>query len=200
MKKIIAIAMLLNILLGLAACAKNKLNTAQYDERDMQHPNIDDLQLEPQNSQSTEEGWLMTRMDMPVKMPSLVGMDNDGDWIWISGRGKIDDIWYLLLLGFDTVNERWQQFTLGLDDIGVSNEYDIRWVSAYSLSVRDGMAWMHVDCTSSDGRSMTSMLVTVDTATGETSSTNWAIEKALQSADQYTVAFVALNMSRGRVP
>ena len=197
MKKTIAIFMSLCILLSLTACSqKAEKADVSYAGQATQNTSAGDTQSQVQSSMPTKEGWLMTRVDMPAKMPALVGMDNDGDWLWLSGRGKVDDVWHLMLLGLDTVNGEWKQIALGPEDIGISDDYDIRLVAAYSLSVCDHMAWMCVDCTSSDYSLMVTKLITVDTVTGEVNSTEWAWEKAFDSTDEYLIAIDALDRDR----
>lgn len=146
---------------------------------------------QPQSSRPTEEGWLMSRVDMPVKMPAYVGMDSDGDQLWLSGCCEIDGEYKLVLLGLDTLSGQWQQFNLGRAELGVGMEYDLATASAYQLSVKDGMAWMCVECSSPDRAFIATKLVTVDTATGEISTAPWD-ESALYQSSGYTIALAAI--------
>ncbi len=197
MKKSVSIFLILCILLTFAACGKrSEANTSLDDEQATQNTG-----QAVQNSYggNYREGWLMSRVDMPAKMPVSTEMDYDGDCLWLSGRSQVDGAWRLLLLGLDTTSGQWTQITLDLTDIGVSDEYDIRWASIYGLSVRDGMAWMYVYCTDSDYSLSAYRLVTVDTVTKEVNATEWNWEKAFSSADQYILALTALSRDQALI-
>lgn len=197
MKKAIAIILTIGTLLSLSACGRGEKKAEPDDAGEIiQGVYTEESQPEPQSTRPTDEGWLMSRVDMPVKMPASVGMDGDGDWLWLSGRCQIDGVYNLVLLGLDTPSGQWRQFNLGRAELGVSEEYDLRTVSAYKLSVKDGTAWMSVECSSPDQSLKATRLVTVDTATGEVSTVPWEMETLYQSPGQYTIALAALSADR----
>lgn len=183
MKKAIAIILTICALLSLSACGRREEKAAQESK----------LEPQSQSSRPTQEGWLMSRVDMPVRILTPPGMDSDGDWLWLSGRCQTEGAYSLMLLGLDTLSGQWRQFNLGQAELGVSGEYDLSTVSAYRLSVRDGTAWMGVECSSSDRSLTATRLVTVDTATGESSAVPWDTETLYQSPGQYTLALAALS-------
>lgn len=183
MKKAIAIILTICALLSLSACGRREEKVAQESTPEPQ----------PQSSRPTREGWLMSRVDMPVRILTLPGMDSDGDWLWLSGCCQTEGAYSLTLLGLDTLSGQWRQVNLGQAELGVSGEYDLSTVSAYRLSVKDGTAWMSVECSSLDRSLTATRLVTVDTATGEISAVPWETETLYQSPGQYTVALTALS-------
>lgn len=198
MKRTIAIILMIGILLSLSACGKGEKKVEPDDAGEM----IQDVYTEesqpnppPQSDRPTEEGWLMSRVDMPVKMPAFVGIDSDGDWLWLSGCCQTDGEYKLVLLGLDTLSGQWQQFSLGRAELGVSEEYDLSTVSAYTLSVKDGIAWMQMECSSPDRALIATKLVTVDTETGEISTAPWD-ESVLYQSGQYTITLAALSADR----
>lgn len=194
MKRFISIILILCILSSLVACGKSEGISASSDiDRDTQGSSQKNLQNQTVSTRPMTEGWLMTRVDMPAKMPVSAPTDYDGDWLWLSGRSQVDGVWRLLLLGLDTISGQWQQIALDLKDIGVSEEFDIRRASTDFLSVCDGMAWMRVECSNSDDSLTTAKLVTVDTVTKEANATDWTWEKAHLSESQYLLAFAALS-------
>lgn len=203
MKKALAMLLSLCMLLSFAACGRD-------DGREQTLPQPDSAQTvtaagtpeaesQPQGSRPTEEGWLMTRLDMPAKMQASAGIDTDGDWLWISGRSQIDGAYNLMLLGFDTLSGQWRQFDLDHGELGIGQEYDLRWASTGRLSVKDGVAWLWVECSSEDRSLRTEKLVTLDTATGQTTSTDWVPENAFQSDYLYTVAFEAISADQALI-
>lgn len=198
MKRTIAIILMIGILLSLSACGKGEKKVEPDDAGEM----IQDVYTEesqpnppPQSDRPTEEGWLMSRVDMPVKMPAFVGIDSDGDWLWLSGCCQTDGEYKHVLLGLDTLSGQWQQFSLGRAELGVSEEYDLSTVSAYTLSVKDGIAWMQMECSSPDRALIATKLVTVDTETGEISTAPWD-ESVLYQSGQYTITLAALSADR----
>ena len=197
MKKLISIILILCILFSLAACGKrSEANTSLADEQATQNTG---QAVQSSYDGNVQDGWLMTRVDMPAKMPVGAPTDYDGDWLWLSGRSKVDGVWRLLLLGLDTISGQWQQIALDLKDIGVSEEFDIRRASTYFLSVRDGTAWMYVYCTDWDFSLSSYRLVSVDIATKEVRATEWDWEKAFSSADQYMHALHALSRDKALI-
>lgn len=141
------------------------------------------------------EGWLMTELEMPAKMGAVAssGADSDQDWFWMAGRSKVEGIWCITLLGYDTAGSVWRQFNLTQNDLGIGQEFDLDWAIVNSLSVKDGIAWLRIECSTVDRSQKTAKLVTVNTATGQAGSTDWSPEKALRSPDEYIAAFAALS-------
>lgn len=199
MKKSISLFLSICMLLSLAACGKDKAGEQDPQQLNVQTVSKEETQetaLQSRSDLPTEEGWLMSRVDMPVKMPALVGMDSDGDWLWLSGRCQIDGAYNLVLLGLDTASGQWRQFNLGRAELGVSEEYDLSTASAYKLSVKDGTAWMSVECSSPDHALTATRLVIVDTAAGDVSTVPWETGTLYQSPGQYTIALAALSADR----
>lgn len=199
-KRIIASVLLLCLMLCLSACGKDKGGEEPGERASSaeSQPTSAAEEIYVQSDRPTEEGWLMSRVDMPVKMPAYVGMDGDGDCLWLSGCCQIDGEYKLVLLGLDTLSGQWQQFSLGRAELGVGEKYDLSTASAYQLSVKDGMAWMSVECSSPDRAFIATKLVTVDTATGEINTAPWD-ESALYQSSGYTVALAALGADRAVV-
>lgn len=198
MKRTITIILMIGILLSMSTCGRGE-DKAEPDDSGtpIQGVHLDESapNPQPQSGRPTEEGWLMSRVDMPVKMLSYVGMDSDGDQLWLSGSCKVDGEYKLVLLGLDTLSSQWQQFNLDRAELGVGEEYDLSTASAYQLSVKDGVAWMCVECSSPDRAFIATKLVTVDTATGEISTVPWD-ESALYQSSGYTVALAAMGADR----
>ncbi len=143
MKRTITIILMIGILLSMSTCGRGE-DKAEPDDSGtpIQGVHLDESapNPQPQSGRPTEEGWLMSRVDMPVKMLSYVGMDSDGDQLWLSGSCKVDGEYKLVLLGLDTLSSQWQQFNLDRAELGVGEEYDLSAASAYQLSVKDGVA------------------------------------------------------------
>lgn len=198
MKRTITIILMIGILLSMSTCGRGE-DKAEPDDSGtpIQGVHLDESapNPQPQSGRPTEEGWLMSRVDMPVRMPAYVGMDSDGDQLWLSGCCEADGEYKLVLLGLDTLSGQWRQFNLGRAELGVDEEYDLSTASAYQLSVRDGVAWMSVECSSMDRAFIATKLVTVDTATGEISTAPWD-ESALYQSSGYTIALAAIGADR----
>ena len=195
MKKTITIILALCAMFSFVACGGRgeaivATEAAQHMAAAQDH--VTQSETRAYNSRPTEEGWLMTEVEMPVKMPGLSGHNNDGDWLWISGNSKVDGEWYVMLLGYDTLSGEWRQFRLENTELGISEDYSLSSAYISTLSVRDGMAWILVECSSADQSFRTSRLVTVDTETGQASSVAGDLRSAFQNSDQYPSAFAAL--------
>lgn len=196
MKKLLSMFLLVCMLFSLTACSKKTSGIEMPQQIGTQTGSKEEAKevaIQAQEGWPTEEGWLMSKLEMPFKVSASAAIDTDGDWLWISGRSQVDGAWCLVLMGLDTVGGQWQQFNLDDEDLVLGQEYDLSFAGVSAMSVKDGVAWMWVECSSIDYSSRTAKLVTLDTVTGETNSTNWNPENAFQSSDLYIAAFEAIS-------
>ena len=78
------------MLLSFAACGREQTLPQPDSAQTVTAAGTPEAESQSRSDRPTEEGWLMTRLDMPAKMQASAGIDTDGDWLWISGRSQID--------------------------------------------------------------------------------------------------------------
>lgn len=198
MKKTIGFILAAAMIFSLSACGTAKKEDIVQTGQPVASASPSGQELLPivQSDVPMEDGWLMKPVEMPLRPLILAGTASDGDWLWISSCCQINGRYALVLLGLDTLSSQWRQFDLGLAELGLGDEYDLSTVSAYRLSVKDGRAWMSVECSSFDRGFTAQRLVTVDTSTGEISSVAWSPDELYLSPDRYTNVFAALGADR----
>lgn len=197
--RLISIILLVCMLLSLAACAKNDNEVVHSTQGQIIPAETVGVDAYEESTVPTEEGWLMTRVDMPAKMQASAAIASDADWMWIAGRGTQNGVLYLAVLGFDTALQQWHQFAIALSEIGVGHEYDDGQVQVSKLAVKDGIAWMWVECSTADRSATAEKLVILDTATAAVSATDWAPQNALIHPNEYIIAFSAISADKALI-
>lgn len=200
----VAMLLLICVLLSLAGCGKEESDNRESAQVQKFLPEnmptesaLADTHVE--NTVPTKEGWLMTRVDMPQKMQASAAIASDADCVWISGRILQENNYQIALLGLNTNDNQWQQFSIALSEIGVGQEYNNSQLQISRLSVKNGVAWLWVECSTSDRAVTAEKLVTVDTATGLMKSVDWVPENILNNPNEYIIAFTAIGAEQALI-
>lgn len=202
--RLISIILLICIMLSFTGCGRTESDSKKSvleQKQQSENMSAESISVDTHSEKAvlTEEGWLMTEVDIPQKMQASAAIASDSDWIWIAGRGTQGGSLCLTVLGFDTVEQQWQQFSISLSAIGVGYEYDDGQVQASKLTVKDGYAWMWVECSTADRSAAVEKLVTVDTVSGAVNATDWTPETALSHPNEYVIAFAAISAEQALI-